>query len=251
MNKYKVSAVSFYNTLPLVYGLKNSSLIHSIELTVDNPARCAERLIEGSADIGLIPVAAIPLIKNANVFSEYCIGAIGKVRTVILASDIPKNEIKEIFLDSHSRSSNALVKIMAKEFWKINVSFRNGYEGFENIEIKGNTAAVVIGDKAFRVEKNHKYIYDLAEEWEKFTGLPLVFACWAANKPLEKEFIRKFDESMNFGLGHIHEASLTANLNGLSDYESIEYYLRNNISFNFDEKKKEAMKLFLELLGGI
>jgi chorismate dehydratase len=251
MNKYKVSAVSFYNTLPLVFGLKNGSLINEIKLTVDNPARCAEKLIEGSADIGLIPVATIPFIKNVNVFSQYCIGATGKVRTVILASDVPIHEIKEIILDSHSRSSNALAKIMAKEFWKINIDFRNGYEGFENIEIKGNTAAVVIGDKAFGIEKKHPYIIDMAEEWEKFTGLPLVFACWAANKPLEKEFIRKFDDSMKFGLEHIHEASLTANLIGLLDYESIEYYLQNNISFIFDEKKKEAMKLFLEMSGRI
>jgi chorismate dehydratase len=251
MNKYKVSAVSFYNTLPLVYGLKNSPLINEIELSVDNPARCAEKLIEGSADIGLVPVATIPFIKNANVFSQYCIGATGKVRTVILASDVPLHEIKKIILDSHSRSSNELAKIMAKEFWKINVGFQNGYEGFENIEIKGNTAAVVIGDKAFGIEKKHSYIIDMAEEWKKFTGLPLVFACWAANKPLEEEFIRKFDDSMKFGLGHIHEASLTANLNGFLDYESIEYYLRNNISFIFDEKKKEAMKLFLEMLSRI
>ena len=251
MYKYKVSAVSFYNTLPLVYGLKNSSLINDIELSVDNPARCAERLIEGSADIGLIPVATIPLIKNANVFSQYCLGATGKVRTVILASEVPLSEIKTIYLDSHSKSSNALVKILAKEFWKMDVVFKNGYEGFENIEIKGNSAAVVIGDKAFRVEKNHKYIYDMAEQWQMNTGLPLVFACWAANRPLENEFVSRFEDAMKFGLEHIHESSQTAKLNGLSDYESIEYYLRNNISFNLDDKKKEAMKLFLELLAGI
>jgi chorismate dehydratase len=247
MNKIRVSAISFYNTLPLVYGLRNSKVIDEIDLTLDTPAECANRLMSGSTDIGLVPVAVIPEIQNATIFSNYCISADGPARTVVLASEVPLEEIAEITLDHHSRTSIILAKIIFNEFWHLNVSYKPGFPGFENTEIKGNKAAVVIGDKVFAMEKRYKVVFDLAEVWRKFTGLPFVFACWVANRPLKEMFVKSFEEAMQFGIGHIKEASRTANLNGIRDYESIEHYLQNNIKYQLNDKKREAMKLFYQL----
>jgi chorismate dehydratase len=246
--KKRVSAISFYNTLPFVYGLKNSEILSEIELTYDYPSLIAEKLEKGTTDIGIVPIAAISGIKNAEVFTNYCISADGPARTVILASECPPEEIKEIILDYQSRTSVMLIQVIAREFWKLNVSFRKGAPGYEKTEIKGNTAAIVIGDKAFLVENKYKYKYDLAEVWKKYTGLPFVFATWVCNCKLEDKFISSFNEAMKFGLNHIPEAAATAVFNGQTSISNIEYYLKNNMSYVLDNRRREAMKLFLKMV---
>jgi chorismate dehydratase len=150
MKKIRISAVSYLNSLPFVYGLTHSSLINECDISLDIPSVCAEKLINGTVDIGLIPVAAIPQVPNATIISDYCIGANGEVKTVCLFSEVPLNEIKTILLDYQSRTSVLLVKILAKEFWKINPEFINAEAGFEQ-KIKGTTAGVVIGDRTFEL----------------------------------------------------------------------------------------------------
>ncbi len=248
MRKKRVSAISFYNTLPFIYGIKNNAIIDEIELLLDPPAICADKLIAGIVDIGLVPIASISEIKNAGIFSNYCIGADGPARTVILASDVPVEEIKEIVLDYQSRTSVQLIQILVREFWHYNINFKMGSLGFEETDIKGTTAAIVIGDKAFVVEKKYKYAYDLAEVWKNFTGLPFVFACWVTNCKLEKTFVEKFEEANHYGVSHISEAAMTVKFNGLNRIDDIEHYLKNNMSYVLDEKKKEAMQLFLKLI---
>ena len=247
MSIYKVSAISFYNTLPFVYGLNNNSIINEIELSVDSPAECANKLMAGTVDIGLVPIVEISKISHSQIFSNYCIGTNGSARTVILASNVQLNEIREIVLDYQSRTSVILAQILAKKFWHIDVSYKMGYSGFENTEIKGNTAAVVIGNKVFPLEKKFKYVYDLSDEWKKYTTLPFVFACWVTNRSLDPEFVKKFEKAIKYGIGHIREASLTAKLNDFTNHKSIEDYLRNNMNFVLDDRKKEAMQLFLSL----
>src|SRR5437867_12268285 len=88
-NVIKVSCVSYLNSQPFIYGLKNNSIINEIDLSLDVPSVCAEKLRSGSVDIGLVPVAVIPQLKESHIISDYCIGADGKVETVLLLSDVP------------------------------------------------------------------------------------------------------------------------------------------------------------------
>ena len=118
MQKLRISAVSYLNSLPFVYGIKNSGFLKNIELSLDVPSVCADKLISGKADIGLVPVAAIPLIKNARIVSDFCIGADGKVQSVLLISRKPLQEIQKVYLDLESRTSVGLAKVLAKEYWK-------------------------------------------------------------------------------------------------------------------------------------
>ncbi len=247
MEKIRISAVSYLNSLPFVYGLNHSQLKERCEISLDIPSECAEKLISGKVDVGLIPIAAIPQINNAQIISDYCIGADGKVRTVCLFSEVPLPEIKTILLDYQSRTSVLLAKILCKEFWKINPEFVNAKEGFEK-EIKGTTAAVVIGDRAFSLSKGEGRgeAFDLSEEWKKFTGLPFVFACWVANKNLPSEFVTEFNTALKNGLNNIEKTLEEFPPSFISKADAKDY-LMNNINYNFDEGKKKAMKFFFEL----
>ena len=119
-------------------------------------------------------------MNNYEIISDYCIGAVGKVKTVVLFSQVPLNQITKIYLDTHSRTSVNLVKVLAREYWKINPEWEQWDETQTN---SLPVSAVMIGDKTFAMVQQYRYTYDLAEEWQDFTNLPFVFACWVANKP--------------------------------------------------------------------
>lgn len=247
VSKIRISAVSYLNTLPFFYGLKHSALQTRCDISLDIPSVCAEKLISGKVDIGLIPVAAIPKVSNAQIISDYCIGANGKVKTVCLFSEVPLHEINTILLDYQSRTSVMLVKILAKEYWKINPEFVNAEAGFEN-KIKGKTAAIVIGDRTFNLAS--PYIFDLAEEWKKFAGLPFVFACWVANKTLPIDFISEFNHALKNGLDNINK-TLEEFPPSVVNTAEAKKYLTENISYNFDSQKKKGLELFNELSNKI
>jgi chorismate dehydratase len=245
MSKIKISAVSYTNTLPFIYGIENSSLMNQIELSKDIPSVCAQKLLNNEVDLGLIPVAVIPKLKNYEIISDFCIGASGAVRSVIIGSYCPLEEVKTIFLDYHSRSSVMLTRILAKHFWKINVNWVDTTEGFEN-RIKDDEAGVIIGDKALAVEKNFPYVYDLAVEWIKFTNKPFVFAAWVANKKLDEQFIHDFNDALEFGTKNIEKVVNAAHDLNLPQHFDLKEYLIKNIDYTFDSEKSEGMKLFLE-----
>ena len=92
----KISAVSYLNTLPFIYGLKQSKLIHTIDLQLDYPSICADKLINGDVDLALVPVVVIPKLQDPQIISDYCIGANAGVSTVCLYSDVPITEIESI-----------------------------------------------------------------------------------------------------------------------------------------------------------
>src|SRR5512133_2854413 len=87
MNKIRISAVKYANTYPFIYGLKETGFEKKVILETDHPSECAAKLIDNRADVGLIPVAALPLLKEYHIISDYCIGANGDVKTVLLLSN--------------------------------------------------------------------------------------------------------------------------------------------------------------------
>ncbi len=181
----KISAVSYLNTIPFIHGLKQSELINTIDLQLDYPSICADKLINGIVDLALVPVVVIPQLKHPYIISDYCIGANGSVDTVCLYSDVPIDKIMSIGLDYQSRTSVALLKVLLKEYWQLNPELIKADVGFEE-NIKGKHAALVIGDRAFTLNAKHKFIYDLSAIWKEMTDLPFVFAAWVSNTKLHK-----------------------------------------------------------------
>lgn len=148
-----------------------------MELTVDYPAKIAGQLIDGTVDVGLVPVAIIPKLKESHIISDFCIGAESPVASVCLFSEVPLQEIKRIYLDYQSRTSVALLKILVREYWKLDVELVETADAYEGL-IKRTDAGLVIGDRALRQRLVSPFIYDLAEHWIRFTSLPFVFAAW-------------------------------------------------------------------------
>lgn len=237
----KISIVSYLNSKPFIYGLeKNPSADWDISL--DIPSECARKLIEGEVDLGLIPVAALQLIPGYNIISPYCIGAVGKVDSVKLYSQVPLEHIEKVLLDYQSRTSVNLVKILARDHWKISPVWENASPGYEE-NISGNTAAVIIGDRTFSLNGKYKYEYDLAEHWQQHTQLPFVFAVWASRKKVSYEFEETFSTALRHGLASIPEV-VSVNAPAYPGVD-INNYLTRSISYRLDHEKEKAIELFL------
>ncbi len=249
MDKIRISAVKYANTYPFIYGLTKSGFDKEVVLETDHPADCAAKLINDSVDIGLIPVAALPSVKEYQIVSDYCIGANGDVRTVLLLSNCPFEAIRSVYLDYRSRSSVNLTKVLAKNSWKREFKWINTSKAFDFLNIGLNEAVVLIGDQCFEFENSFRYKVDLANEWKKFSGLPFVFACWAANKPINAEFIAKFNDALSIGVNDIDAVVEKFGNTGTIKGEILKKYLVENIDYNFNDEKKKALKLFLELLA--
>jgi chorismate dehydratase len=241
--KIKVSAVSYLNTKPLLYGIEHHAVLQEIDLVLEYPSLIARRLQEDTTDIGLVPVAAIPSIPNARIISDYGIGADGKVASVCIFSKVPMEQIEKVYLDYQSRTSVRLAQVLLKQYWNKNVEFLPAPENYIDL-VADNTAAVIIGDRALEQLGNFEYIYDLAEHWKLFTGLPFIFAAWVANKDLPESFIRQFNEANALGLEHLDEVIAQ---NPYPVYDLNVYY-KENILYRLDDEKRKGLALFLEYI---
>ena len=244
-SKVKVTAVSYLNTKPLLYGIFKSEISSKIDLQLNIPSECARKLKNGEVDMGLVPVAIIPELEKPNIISDYCIGTVGAVQTVAIFSEQPIDQISHIYLDYHSRTSVELAKILMRDYWKVQPEILPASAGFEQ-DISGSTAALIIGDRAMNLDKKYAYTYDLGEAWMDHTGLPFVFATWVSNRPLDPEFIKEFNQALHEGLLQIPE--LIYLIPPPYPTYDLKAYFTNYISYNLDEEKKKALSLFLDLL---
>lgn len=247
MKKIRISAVSYTNTKPFIYGIQHSSIIDQIDLSLDIPSDCAQKLIDDKVDIGLIPVAAALNLPEWHIVSDYCIGANGAVNSVFIFSNCDIHEVKTIQLDPQSRSSNNLAKVLMKNFWKVAPEqIVNATDYAQSAD--PHTAFVQIGDRTFGKKSQFKYVYDLAEEWQKMTGLPFMFAAWISNKPIPQEFVDRFNISLKYGLDHRPE--LLKELPKRDDFD-LEDYLMHKLDFTLTEDKKKALYLFLDYIKAL
>ena len=135
----KVAVISYLNSLPFVYGLKQSNLFQEISLSIEYPSKIAERVIDNTADIALVPVVVLNQLKNYEIISDYCIGAESSVDSVCLYSFVPVDKIDTIYLDYQSRTSVELLKLLLKDYWKLNPKL-NILDSDEDFKIKGRSA---------------------------------------------------------------------------------------------------------------
>ena len=242
--KFSVGIVNFLNTKPLLYGLERSPICEQIELKGDYPSKLAQMLVDNEIDVGLVPVAVLPLLPEYHIVGDYCIGTEGEIASVALFSDVPMHEIKKVYLDYQSLTSVALLKYLMKEYWGINPELVQATNEDFRKEIKGTTAGLVIGDRAFEQRKISTFIYDLGSEWRAITGLPFVFAAWISTRPLPEDFIQLFNEANGLGIKHIDE--IVAG-NPFDLYDLKKYY-NLHLSYKLDERKRKGMERFLSEL---
>lgn len=244
--KIRISIVKYLNSIPFVYGLERSADKLGLEMHLDNPSDCARKLKNGEVDLGLIPISEYPSIPHGRLIGDYCIGADGPVYSVCLTGEKPIGELDRIYMDSHSRTSVNLAKILAKELWKREFSWLNAGDGFEKDLIRGKDGGVVIGDKVFGISGKYKFQYDLAEAWKELTGLPFVFAAWVSNCDLADDWVKEFNIALSVGVGSIPEVlskfPYSDKLRGVDLLD----YLTNKISYSLDKQKRAGMALFLK-----
>jgi chorismate dehydratase len=243
--KWRIGAVSYLNTRPLLLGMEQSPFKERIDLMKAYPAQIAQALLDDTIDIGLVPVAIMPLLKHPQLVSKYVIGTEGEVASVALFSQVPMDEIEKVYLDYQSKTSVALAKILFKQFWKKEVVFMNATEGYMD-QISGSTAGVIIGDRALASLNRFEHIYDLGSAWKQYSGLPFVFAAWIANKPIPSEFMEAFDAANGYGLSHLKDVIAL-----IPDNEQVcdlyKYYTQN-ISYELTPEKRAGLAQFLEAL---
>lgn len=236
----KIAAISYLNTIPFVYGIRHEGSLCA-ELLFAPPSENVRQFIEGKVDLALIPAAVAPILNNAEIITDYCIGAVGAVRTVVIVSNTPIESVERIWLDAHSRTSVQLSGYLAKHRWKISPQWLS-MEDYSIMESpQQDDAFLIIGDKCFDYEGRFTYTYDLAEEWIAQTHLPFVFAVWVARKGLSYDVHDALERALTYGVEHTYEAILE------SEYAEREYayeYLTCNIDFLFDSQKHKALKKF-------
>lgn len=242
-----MAAVSYLNTKPLLYGIRHHEVIEEIELIEDYPAKIAQLLIDDKVNLGLIPVAATVGLSSWEIVGDYCIGCDGPVASVCLFSEVPIEKVEKVILDYQSRTSVNLARILLKEYWKKDVILIDATGEDYRKEIGGTTAGVVIGDRALEQRLHSKYIYDLGEAWKAHTGLPFVFAAWISNKELPKEFVLKFNEANRYGFLHLNDVVAQ----NFSPHFNLMEYFTKYIDYKLDDKKREALKLFLKKMAAL
>jgi len=196
-----------------------------------SPAACAALFRDGQVDISLCPVGALELMPPHQLCTDYCIRADGDVDTVVLLSQVPPDQISRVRLDNNSRTSNKLVQILASLHWKKTWEFY-----FDNEEDRAE-ACVMIGDRVFEKKSEYPFHIDLAGEWKKMTGLPMVFAVWITRPGVLPEIEVILNDAFRKGIDRIPTSSLQVWQKN---------YLLHNISYSFDNRKKVAMNLFLQ-----
>jgi chorismate dehydratase len=249
----RIAAIGYLNTAPLMWDFDHGTLRREFEVEYCLPSEAAERLRSGSVDIGIIPVAAYAEISDLSVVPGVCISSRGAVKSILLISKVPRNKIKRVAVDTSSRSSVALLRVLFTKMDKIAPEFVPMGPNVKTMLAECD-AALVIGDEALMAKHDGHEVFDLGDEWYKFTGKPFVYAFWAIrNQALtvpgtSSRVVRAFVQSRNHG---IEDSSINrtgeiwSRILGISDTE-IKDYLTRNINYYLTEDCHEGMELFFE-----
>jgi chorismate dehydratase len=248
MSRLRVSAISFLNTAPLMWDFDHGERRREFEVAYTVPSACAEALRTGTADIGIIPVIAYATIPDLVVIPEVAIAAKGAVRSILLISKVPLDEVKTIAADTSSRTSVALLRVLLRKWHGGGRTFLPMEPKLEQM-LKAADAALIIGDPALTVDRSKYVCYDLSEEWQSRTGKPFVFAFWAMRSAAlagqdQQAVARVFQESRDHGLEHVAElAREWAPRVGLSE-DAVRIYLTENIDYALDAANLAGLNLF-------
>lgn len=285
MTKLRISIVQYLNTAPLVWGFTNGPLRGKYDLSFTVPSQCAEQLRGGLADVAIIPAIEYQRIANLAILPEMAIASKKQVRSLLLVAKHPIRVVKTLALDSSSRSTQALTRILCKEYWKIDPQFSEAPPDLSAMLEKAD-AALLIGDPALRfsiqtephsvrvanrgseqsplnppidgwmcrpesagalTEFGMLFVYDIVEQWRSMTGLPAVLAMWAARRDVTTpELAADFLASREFGLAHLPEISAASSRELDLPAAVLETYLRDNIDFSLDEENRRGLETYFQ-----
>jgi chorismate dehydratase len=185
MSRLRISAISYLNTAPLMWDFEHGEVgveaSHEFDISYTLPSACARALEAGTADIGIIPAAAYTQIPGLMVLPGVAIASRRPVRSIILVSRIPVDQIRTVALDASSMTSVALTQIIFEKWLGGGRTFTTMEPAIDKM-LAQHDAGLVIGDPALQIDRSRYLTLDLAEEWIRHTGKPFVFAFWAVRQ---------------------------------------------------------------------
>lgn len=244
MPKLRVGIVDFLNSRPLAWGFLKGHHAELFRTSFHPPAMVAHLLAQGGLDVGLIPSVEVQRIPDLRVLPDLCVSATHEVRSVLLVSTCPVEEIRRLALDVNSRTSVALSRILCAERWGIDPEMVEHRPEIDRM-LADADAALVIGDPALRVDRDRYLVIDLAAEWRALTGLPFVFAVWAVRGKVDvPDLAFYFKSSLRFGLQSMDTLvrESAAELGMSSD--TVRTYLTENLGFFLREPEREGLETF-------
>jgi chorismate dehydratase len=252
MSRLRISAISYLNTAPLMWNFEHTpereKLLEKFAVSYTIPSLCAQALAEGTSDIGIVPVAAYTTIPGLRILPDVAIASKHAVRSILLVSRRPIDQIRSVALDSSSRSSAALLRVLFAKLYQREAQFNSAEPDLETM-LKTNDAALLIGDPALQVDRSKYLTLDLCEEWRRFTGKPFVFAFWAARSGAagDEELSRAAESlrrSRDAGLRNVDRIARSWSTRLSLSPESIESYLSTNIHYYLDDENISGMQTF-------
>lgn len=244
--KPRVAAVSYLNTVPLVWGMLQGPQKGLADLTFCLPAEAADRLQTGHADIGLLPVIEAAR-QNLPAVPGLGIACDGAVRSILLFTKTPWNQIRRLAVDHGSRTSVMLSRIILRERFQIEPELVVMRPQLAPMLAEAD-AALLIGDAALRVQPERQpYEYlDLGAAWKDLTGLPMVFARWAGPN-LPPEYTSLFEGSCQYGEERLPEIiDHQADRRGLPR-NLVREYLTDYIHFRLGSRELQGLDTYLSL----
>jgi chorismate dehydratase len=251
MRRLRVSAISYLNTAPLMWDFEHTHVGSAFDISYTLPSRCAADLQNGSADIGIIPAAAYAAIPDLLILPGVAIASKQAVRSILLVSKVPAEQIQTVAVDASSLTSVALLQILFTKWWGGRRPFTTMAPNVERM-LEQHDGGLVIGDPALKVDRSRYLTYDLAEEWIRLTGHPFVFAFWAVRQAALKDLSPTLDlasifqESRDHGVQAenlepiVHEWAPRMDLSEAD----LKNYLTQNIHYFLDPACLDGMQLF-------
>ncbi|GGT31400.1 menaquinone biosynthetic enzyme MqnA/MqnD family protein [Streptomyces purpureus] len=258
----RVGHIQFLNCLPLYWGLARTGTLLDLELTKDSPEKLSERLIAGDLDIG--PVTLVEYLRNSDdlvAFPDIAVGCDGPVMSCVIVSQRPLEDLDRarIALGSTSRTSVRLAQLLLAERYGVTPDYYTCPPDL-GLMMQEAEAAVLIGDAALRASLHDAprlglQVHDLGLMWKEWTGLPFVFAVWAARKDYlarEPEVVGKVHEaflaSRDLSLEEVTKVSEQAARWESFDAELLERYF-TTLDFRFGAEQLAGVREFARRTG--
>lgn len=240
----RIGAVQYLNTKPLVHGLAGPG-----ELVYDLPSRLADALAAGRLDVALIP-SVEALRGGYRIVSDACIGCRGPVMSVTLFFRTPPDRVATLAIDEGSRTSAALARVLLAERHGIRPLVERLPIG-AGLRDTSADAVLLIGDRAIeahgadRMTGAFQVVWDLGDEWCRWTGLPFVFAVWAVRDGVEPgKLVDRLATARDAGVANLAAiAAAEASAHGLTVPQCLAY-LRDNLHYVLGAREREGLELF-------